>query len=210
MPTLVQSLIRERKEQQRILYERERRDEEARRDGIPVVDEHAERVRDLSALLEHFEARKLLGEDLGHELRAARDELEAAKYHAERGTPLATARVEDALGMAKAEAEAEAEAVRESSLARQDVLGRYRAAYIKAEEYRLAMVEALADCEAIANEVRALLRHALSDISDIRAQVREQLGIAPVPKPLPVRLSADLGRIERENSGQSLIDAERR
>jgi len=117
MTPLIQSLFRERKEQQPILYERGRRDDEARRDGGPVVDEHAQRVRELSVRLEHLESRKLLGEDVGHELLAARDELEAAKYHAEHGTPLAIARVEDALRIAKAEAEAEA--VRESSAARQ-------------------------------------------------------------------------------------------
>jgi len=60
MTSRIQSLIRERKEQQRILYERERRDDEARRDGRPVVDEHAERLRELSVRLEHLEARKLL------------------------------------------------------------------------------------------------------------------------------------------------------
>ena len=115
--------------------------------------------------------------------------------------------------MRLATAGAEAEAVRELSPARQDVLGRYRAAYTEAENYRLATMAATANCEAIENEVRALPGHAindLNDLGDIRAQVREQLGITPAPKPLPVRLSADLPRIERENSGQSLIDAERR
>ena len=195
--TRVQSLIRELKDQRRIAYEREQREHEARRTGVPVVDEHAERIRVLASDVEQLEARKLLGEVPDDVLRAKRAELEAARTETARGTPLAIARVETALREAKARAIAET--TRQEAPIVEDAIARYREKYREAEQHRLAQLTALGCCDDIANELRVLLgASVLHRLPDVRAEVRTELGITPAPKPVRVRYSPELPRVCQE------------